>query len=66
MPKRYRDVRRFLGSAGWLRVRQSGSHEIWRSADGSRMVVVSGKNSDSVPAGTLAAMRRRTGIDDLR
>lgn len=52
--------------AGWERIRQSGSHETWRSPDGTRVVTVAGKDSDSVPAGTLAAMRRSTGMDDLR
>ena len=66
MPKRYRDVRRRLSADGWSRVRSSGSHETWRSPDGARTVTVAGKNSDTVPAGTLAAMRRATGLDDLR
>jgi predicted RNA binding protein YcfA (HicA-like mRNA interferase family) len=66
MPKKYREVRRQLRAAGWSRVRQSGAHEIWQSADGALSVTVAGKDSDTVPAGTLAAMRRATGIGDLR
>jgi predicted RNA binding protein YcfA (HicA-like mRNA interferase family) len=31
-----------------------------------RRVTVAGKDSDTVPGGTLAAMRRTTGINDLR
>jgi predicted RNA binding protein YcfA (HicA-like mRNA interferase family) len=66
MPKEYREVRRLLRAAGWSPVRRSGSHETWRSPDGERAVTVARKDSDSVPAGTLAAMRRATGLDDLR
>ena len=47
-------------------MRQTGSHETWESADGSSVVTVAGKDSDTVPVGTLAAIRRATGIKDLR
>ncbi len=66
MPKKYREVRKRLAAAGWQRVRKRGSHESWQSDDGTRRVTVAGKDSDTVPAGTLAAMRRATGLDDLR
>jgi predicted RNA binding protein YcfA (HicA-like mRNA interferase family) len=66
MAKKFRDVRKALNGAGWNRVRQTGSHEIWESADGSRVVTIAGKNSDTVPSGTLAAIRRATGMSDLR
>jgi predicted RNA binding protein YcfA (HicA-like mRNA interferase family) len=66
VPKKYREVRHRLRFAGWRVVRKRGSHEIWISADGTRRTIVAGKDSDTVPAGTLAAMRRATGIDDLR
>jgi predicted RNA binding protein YcfA (HicA-like mRNA interferase family) len=55
-----------LRAAGWSRVRSSGSHETWQDATGSRSVTVAGKDSDTVPTGTLAAMRRATGLEDLR
>jgi len=55
-----------LRVAGWTRVRQTGSHETWESSDGTRSVTVAGKDSDTVPAGTLGAMRRTTGLDQLR
>ncbi|MBM3664605.1 MAG: type II toxin-antitoxin system HicA family toxin, partial [Actinobacteria bacterium] len=61
MPKKYREVRAALTAAGWAKVRQSGSHETWRSPDGRRQVVVSGKDSDTIAAGTLASIRRQTG-----
>jgi predicted RNA binding protein YcfA (HicA-like mRNA interferase family) len=66
VPKKFREVRRLLRAAGWIEVRRTGSHETWRSADGTRVVTVAGKDSNTVPAGTLAAMRRSTGIDELR
>jgi predicted RNA binding protein YcfA (HicA-like mRNA interferase family) len=66
MPKKYGDVRRRLRSAGWSRVRQRGSHELWRSPDGEMQVTVSGRDSKTIPAGTLAEIRRRTRMDDLR
>jgi len=65
VPKKYREVRRALRAAGWECVRQRGSHETWRGPDG-RLVTVAGKESDTVPAGTLAAMRRSTSLEDLR
>jgi predicted RNA binding protein YcfA (HicA-like mRNA interferase family) len=55
-----------LRAAGWVRVRQSGSHETWQSPDLSRRVTVAGKDSDTVPTGTLGAMRRATGLNELR
>jgi predicted RNA binding protein YcfA (HicA-like mRNA interferase family) len=64
--KKFREVRKALRAAGWTKVRQAGSHETWESADGTRVVTVAGKDSDTVPVGTLAAMRRMTGLKDLR
>jgi predicted RNA binding protein YcfA (HicA-like mRNA interferase family) len=64
--KKYRDVRRALRDAGWHIVRQRGSHEYWRSADGRRAVAVAGHDRQEVPAGTLASMRRQAGLEDLR
>jgi len=66
MPKKYREVRKLLRDANWSRVRQTGSHETWQSPDGQRFVTVAGKDSDTVPIGTLGAMRRITGLDELR
>lgn len=54
-------MRRALQREGWIKVRQSGSHETWASADGARVVTVAVKDSDAVPVGTLAAIRRATG-----
>jgi len=64
--KKYKEVRKALRVEGWTRVRQTGSHEIWESADGKRTVTLAGKSSDTVPVGTLAAIRRVTGLRGLR
>lgn len=45
----------------WSRERQSGSHEVWQSADGSRVVTVAGKDSERSRS-ALAALRRQTRI----
>jgi predicted RNA binding protein YcfA (HicA-like mRNA interferase family) len=67
MAKKYRDVKRALRAAGWERLRTAGSHEIWAHPDG-RFVVVSGGGKDNldVPAGTLATIRKSTGLKELR
>jgi predicted RNA binding protein YcfA (HicA-like mRNA interferase family) len=64
--KKYREVRKALRAAGWQRVRQAGSHQTWQSRDGSRAVTVAGTDADTVPVGTPAAIRRATGMKDLR
>jgi len=66
MPPTYRDVRRALRNAGWLKLRQRGSHEVWSSPDGSLRVTVAGRDSDTVKAGMLAEIRRGTGLGGLR
>lgn len=66
MAKKFREVRRALRAESWSKVRQAGSHETWENADGTKAVTVAGKDSDTVPAGTLAAIRRATGLRDLR
>ena len=67
MAKKYRDVIRLLREHDWKHVRTRGSHEIWRHADGREVVVpAGGKRNREVPTGTLASIRRDTGIDDLR
>jgi predicted RNA binding protein YcfA (HicA-like mRNA interferase family) len=66
MAKKYREVRTALLDAGWLVVRQRGSHEIWAHFEHDARVIVAGKDSDSVPIGTLASIRRATGLEHLR
>ena len=66
MPKTYREVRIALIHAGWIKRRQRGSHEVWASPDGQRRTVVAGRASDTINSRTLAAIRRQTGMDQLR
>ena len=66
VPPTYRDVRRALREAGWQPARQRGSHEVWLSPDGASHVIVAGKDSATVKRGMLAAIRRQTGLEDLR
>jgi predicted RNA binding protein YcfA (HicA-like mRNA interferase family) len=66
MPKKYKEVRRALLDAGWLVIRQRGSHEIWAHPDRDQRLVVAGKDSDTVPAGTLGSIRRASGLEHLR
>lgn len=67
MAKKYRDVKRALAEAGWVRHRIAGSHEVWIHLDGRRIVVAGGgKDNAEVPVGTLARIRRRSGLRNLR
>ena len=66
MAKKYREVRRALMAAGWHVMHQSGSHEVWAHPDRQERIVVAGKDSDTVPVGTLGSIRRASGRDELR
>jgi len=67
MAKKYREVRQALRDAGWTMVRVTGSHERWAHPDG-RTTTLAGGGGDNrdVPSGTLASIRRQTGLEDLR
>jgi predicted RNA binding protein YcfA (HicA-like mRNA interferase family) len=66
MAKKYREVRQALLAAGWSVVRQRGSHEVWAHPDREDRIVVAGKDSDTVPVGTLGSIRRVSGLEQLR
>lgn len=66
MAKKYKEVRQALLDAGWSVVRQRGSHEVWARPDLADRIVVAGKDSDTVPAGTLGSIRRASGLEHLR
>lgn len=66
MAKKYKDVRKALIDADWRVVRQTGSHEIWTHPDQEGRIVVAGKDSDTVPVGTLGSIRRASGLEHLR
>jgi predicted RNA binding protein YcfA (HicA-like mRNA interferase family) len=64
--KKYKAVRKALIDAGWSVVRQSGSHEVWAHPHLEDRIVVAGKDSDTVPVGTLGSIRRASGLEQLR
>jgi len=66
VPKTYREVRKVLTGAGWHLVRQRGSHEVWAHPARRERIVVAGKESDTIPVGTLGSIRRASGIQELR
>lgn len=66
MPKKYSQVREALREAGWRAVRQRGSHEVWAHPGRESRVIVAGRDSDTVPVGTLASIRRASGLESLR
>ena len=66
VPKKYREVRAALHEAGWDVLRQRGSHEVWGRPGENARIVVAGKDSDTVPVGTLASIRRASGLEHLR
>ncbi len=66
MPKKYREVRDELTAAGWSVVRQRGSHEVWAHPDRTDRIVVAGKDSATVPIGTLGSIRKVSGLEHLR
>ena len=66
MPKKYREVRASLKEAGWEILRQRGSHEVWGKSGETVRIVVAGKDSDTVPVGTLSSIRKASRLDNLR
>lgn len=66
MAKKYREVRGALKDAGWQVLRQTGSHEVWGRPGEEARIVVAGKDSATVPPGTLSSIRRASGLEHLR
>jgi predicted RNA binding protein YcfA (HicA-like mRNA interferase family) len=64
--KKYKTVRRALTDPGWSVARQHGSHELWAHPDHEDRIVVAGKDSYTVPVGTLGSIRRASGLENLR
>lgn len=55
------EIIRRLKRAGWVQVRQKGSHVRLKSSDGKRGATVPHPNKDLKP-GTLASIERQTGL----
>lgn len=66
MPKKVREVVFALESNGWILVRRRGSHRVYKHPEHPRLVTVAGASNDNLPAGTLASIRRDSGLEDLR
>jgi predicted RNase H-like HicB family nuclease/predicted RNA binding protein YcfA (HicA-like mRNA interferase family) len=66
VPKKYREVRDALREAGWEVLRQRGSHEVWGKPGERARIVVAGKDSDTIPAGTLSSPKgKRLGAFEM-
>lgn len=60
---RVRDVIRILERHGFECVRRRGSHRVFARSDGGpERVTVAGKPGFTLPRGTLAAIRRQSGL----
>jgi predicted RNA binding protein YcfA (HicA-like mRNA interferase family) len=66
MPMKVREVIAVLERNGWMMVRQRGSHRVFRHPHNTEGVVVAGKRSDTVKRGTLAAIRRKSELKEIR
>lgn len=66
MAKKIHEVIEILEAHGWREVRVRGSHRHFKHPDFAPVVTVAGKRSDTIKPGTLANMRRKSGIEELR
>ena len=66
VPKTVRDVITALQAAGWIQVRRNGSHRQFRHAESRWTITVAGKPSKTLAPGTLADIRRKSGLKELR
>jgi predicted RNA binding protein YcfA (HicA-like mRNA interferase family) len=64
--KKVHEVISILEAHGWLKVRERGSHRQFRHPSLPSVVTVAGRRSDTMRAGVLADIRRKSGIEELR
>jgi predicted RNA binding protein YcfA (HicA-like mRNA interferase family) len=64
--KKVLEVISILEAHGWKEVRERGSHRHFKHPNRSPVVTVAGKRSDTMRPGTLAEIRRKSGIEELR
>jgi predicted RNA binding protein YcfA (HicA-like mRNA interferase family) len=62
MTKKVYEVIELLEANGWVYRRTKGDHHLFMKAGARRPVPLPGKRNDDVPAGTLNAILRETGI----
>jgi predicted RNA binding protein YcfA (HicA-like mRNA interferase family) len=61
---KYRDLIKLLEEDGWLHVRTSGSHRVYRHAKKEGIVVVPVHSTGhDVPKGLLSAIMKQAGIN---
>ena len=61
-----REVIRRLEADGWRLVVTAGSHRQFKHPTKLGRVTVSGSLGDDMPSGTLASVRRQSGLKELR
>jgi predicted RNA binding protein YcfA (HicA-like mRNA interferase family) len=66
MPKKVSHVIAALQAAGWTEVRRKGSHRQFRHPESPLTITVAGKPGATLAAGTLAQIRRKSGLEELR
>jgi predicted RNA binding protein YcfA (HicA-like mRNA interferase family) len=66
VPKTVRQVERMLRAHGWALARVVGSHRQYVHPDNPHVVTVPGTRGREIAPGTLASIRRTTGIRELR
>lgn len=61
---KYRDLIKMVEAAGWVEVRQTASHILYRKPGQARPLVVAGggKMNRDVPTGTANAILRQAGL----
>ncbi len=66
MAMRVREVVRALEANGWRQVRQKGSHRQFAHPERAEIVTVPGAPGKTLATGTLANIRRTSGLKELR
>ena len=61
-----KQVIKILEANGWELMRINGSHRQYKHDHNPNVVTVSGKPNIDVPVGTLANVRRDSGVKELR
>ncbi len=65
MPPKNREIRKRLRQEGWDVACQRGSHEIWKHPTKPGSTVMAGRDNEEPPPGTLKAILREMGIDEI-
>jgi len=58
-----REIIQELERAGWIQIRQTGSHRHFKHSTNSGSVCVAGNLGDDVPKGTLGNIVRQAGLE---